>query len=121
VAQENFANLAQTTVSSGGTTAPAALTTETWTVADSSSFPAASSGVTQFHVADDFPGRDTELILVTNVSGVTWSVTRGVESTTPVAHSTNFKINQVVPASVFSSFVTNLGLLYAMGLDRFLP
>ncbi len=121
MAQETFANLSQTTVLSGGTTAPAALTTETWTVADSTTFPAAVSGLTQFHVADDSPGADTEIIAVTNVSGTTWSVTRGIGGTTPVAHAVNFTVNAVVPAEVFAGFVTNLGLIYAMGLDRFLP
>lgn len=50
MAVEVFANQAVTTVSSGGTDAPASGTQETWTVTSSATFPTA--GVYQFHVAD---------------------------------------------------------------------
>lgn len=105
MALENYANLPSTTVSSGGTTAPASGTTETWTVASSSSFPAASNSATpptQFHVAD--VAANSEMIAVTNVSGTTWTVTRGAESTTPVAHSAGFSIFQVTTAGGLGSF-----------------
>lgn len=59
-------NTASTTVSSGGTDAPAAGTTETWTVASSSEFPVVASGVTQFRIQD--PAASTELMLVANVA-----------------------------------------------------
>ncbi|MCA1839822.1 MAG: right-handed parallel beta-helix repeat-containing protein [Actinobacteria bacterium] len=100
MARDLFTNQAQTTVSSGGTTAPAAGTTESWTVASSSSFPAASNAaipVTQFYVAD--PALPSESILVTNVSGTTWSVTRGVDGTTPVAHTAGFTVKNIVTAT----------------------
>jgi hypothetical protein len=100
---EIFTNDGETTVSSGGTDAPAPLTTQSWTVASSATFPAASNSAvpaTQFHIAD--VALPSEKILVTNVSGTTWSVTRGVEGTTPVAHATNFTIRQIVPASVLA-------------------
>lgn len=99
MARDLFTNLGSTTVSSGGTTAPSAGTTQSWTVASSSTFPAASSSatpVTQFYVAD--PALPSELILVTNVSGTTWSVTRGADGTTPVAHTAGFIVRNVVPA-----------------------
>lgn len=99
VALELFANLPSTTVTSGGTTAPAPGTVESWTVASSAAFPAASSTASppsQFHVAD--AAANTEIVLVTNVSGTTWTVTRGDEGTTPVAHNTGFTIYQVVTA-----------------------
>lgn len=100
---ELFTNNTATTVSSGGTTAPASGTVETWTVASSASFPAASSTLgTQFHVAD--PGQPTEKIKVTNVSGPTWTVTRGAEGTTPVAHTTGFTVVQVVTAGALAAF-----------------
>lgn len=102
MAVEIYANRPATTVTSGGTTAPAPLTVETWTVASSTSFPAASSSAvppTQFHVAD--PAMPTEMILVTNVSGSTWTVTRGIEGT-PVAHTAGFTVNQVASAGVFT-------------------
>ena len=88
------ANRATTTVSSGGTDAPASGTTETWTVASSAMFGAAAAGVSRFHVAD--PLAPAEMIAVTNVSGTTWTVTRGAESTTPVPHAAGFTVYQVV-------------------------
>jgi lysophospholipase L1-like esterase len=94
MATELFAaNQAVTTVTSGGTDAPAQGTQETWTVASSAMFGAASTGVSQFHVAD--PNAPAEMITVTNVSGTTWTVTRGAESTTPVAHTGGFTVYQV--------------------------
>ena len=57
----------------------------------------ASTGVSQFHVAD--AAAPTEIIVVTNVSGTTWTVTRGADSTTPVTHTAGFTIYQVVPYS----------------------
>lgn len=97
-ATEVFSNQPSTTVVSGGTDAPASGTVETWTVASSSSFPSASTGVSQFHVVDAASASSSEIALVTNVSGVTWTVTRGAEGTTPVAHASGFTIFQVVTA-----------------------
>lgn len=93
---ETFANTPQTTVSTGGTTAPGSGTPETWTVASSSSFPIATTGIWQFHVED--PALPGELIAVTNVSGTTWTVTRGAEGSTPVAHAAGFTVEQVASA-----------------------
>jgi Pectate lyase superfamily protein len=87
------ANLATTTVSSGGTTSPASGTQETWTVASSTGFPASVTGLSQFHVSD--PALVSEMIAVINVSGTTWTVIRGAENTTPVAHSAGLTVNQV--------------------------
>jgi parallel beta-helix repeat protein len=99
MARDIFTNQASTTVAASKT-APAAGTTESWTVASSSAFPAASNTAvpaTQFYIAD--PAAPTELILVTNVSGTTWSVTRGADGTTPVTHSAGFTVKNVVPAT----------------------
>jgi hypothetical protein len=96
---EVYANLPQTTVSTGGTTAPAAGTVETWTVASSSSFPPASGSSTptaHCHVSD--PAAASELIDVTDITGTTWTVTRGAEGTTPVAHTAGFTVKQAVTA-----------------------
>ena len=104
---ELFSNSAITTVLSGGTTAPSGGTTETWTVSSAIAFPSANSGSsppTLFHIAD--PGQPTELIAVINTSGTTWTVTRGAESTTPVAHTVGFTIQQVVSAGYFTSVIT---------------
>ena len=96
------ADLASTTVTSGGTTAPAGGTQETWTVASSAGFGNAATGISQFHVADTLPSKGSEIIAVTNVSGVTWTVTRGAEGTTPVAHSAGFTACQVITAGFLS-------------------
>lgn len=99
MARDLFTNQASTTVAASKT-APAAGTSESWTVASSSAFPSASnsaSPATQFYVAD--PNAPTELILVTNVSGTTWTVTRGADGTTPVTHSSGFTVKNVVPAA----------------------
>jgi hypothetical protein len=102
---ELFANQAQTTVSSGGTTAPAAGTSQTWTVSSSSGFPAASSAAsppTFFRVTD--LAASSEKMIVTNVSGTTWTVTRGAEGTTPVTHTSGFTVENVVTSAALASF-----------------
>jgi hypothetical protein len=98
---EVFANNPITTVSSGGTTAPAGGTQETWTVASSASFPVVETGATQFHVAD--PALPSEIITVINISGVTWTVSRGAEGTAPAAHAAGFSVVQVVTAATLSA------------------
>lgn len=106
-ATEVFANAATTSVTSGGTDAPAGGTTETWTVSSSSPFPSASTGLTQFHIAD--AAAPSEIILITNTSGDTWSVTRGAESSVPVAHSNPFTIYQVVTAEFLGTLGNGSG------------
>lgn len=106
-----FGNNPNTTIATNGYDgsaatgdAPAALTTENWTVTSSATFPAASnSGTppTQFTIADvAAPG---ELIYVTNVSGTAWAVTRGVEGTTPVTHAAGATFYQIVSAGDLTS------------------
>ena len=65
-------------------------------------FGAAATGLSQFHVAD--PASPSEVIAVTNVSGTTWTVTRGAESTTPVTHTAGFTVYQVVSAGALTNF-----------------
>lgn len=101
MALEVFANDAIGTVTSGGTTAPAGGTSESWTVTPSIAFAVAASGVTQFYVADTASGKSTEKILVTvcpggTTAGQSWTVTRGADSTTPVTHASGFTIQQVI-------------------------
>jgi hypothetical protein len=105
---ELFADYPFTTVSSGGTTAPASGTSESWTVASSSMFPALPATGSQFHVAD--PAMPAEQMAVTVVSGTTWTVTRGADSTTPVAHTAGFTVRQVVSAGVFAAFQQGWGV-----------
>lgn len=123
MALEVYANQPTTTVSSGGTGAPSGGTVETWTVASSSEFAAASSSATpptQFHVADALLANSSELIAVTNISGGTWTVTRGAEGTTPVAHSAGFSIYQVVTAGAIeqASRVGWLNVVTMFGADN---
>ena len=100
---ELFADLPQTTVTSGGSDVPAAGTIETLTPASGGGFPvvSAASG-SQFHVAD--PAAPSELIAVTQ-TGPAWTVTRGAEGTTPVAHQAGWMARQVVTAGVLGSMV----------------
>lgn len=95
---ELFANTPSTTVSSGGTTAPSPGTVETWTVTSSSGFPAASSAGagSGFHIGD--PAADLEIIAVTNISGLNWTVTRGAEGSPVSAHTAGFTVVQVLTA-----------------------
>ena len=93
---EIYANNPTTTVTSGGSTAGTSGTVESWGVTSSATFPAAATGVTQFHVGD--PAQPSELIAVTNVAGTAWTVTRGAEATTPVVHAAGFTVDQVITA-----------------------
>lgn len=98
-----FGNLCNTAVTSGGTTAPAAGTIETWTVANPSAFPSVEYGAQVMHVADTSPSSSGEMIAILNTSGSTFTVQRGVGNTTPVAHASGFTIVQVVTAEDFAS------------------
>lgn len=91
-----FANNASAIVSAGGTTAPAAGTSEAWTLSSIVGLAASSSAVlpTQMRIID--PAAPSELMLLTNLSGTSATVTRGVEGTTPVAHSAGFTVQAVV-------------------------
>lgn len=119
MALELFANLASTTVTTGGSDAPAPGTTQSWTVASSASFPAAVTGTSQFHIQEDDSTRQSEIILVTNVSGTTWSVTRGAEGTTPVAHPASFTVVQTITASVMTNVVQLDGAQSVAGIKTF--
>ena len=111
MANEIYANQPSTTVSSGGTDAPASGTQEMWTVASSSSFPAASVPAAarrlSFMSRTLRRGYTAELIAVTNVSGTTWTVTRGAESTTPVEHVAGFTITAIVTAGALGALAVN--------------
>ncbi len=104
MASTSFYNNTSATVSSGGTDAPSSGTVENWTITSSSGFPTSlTSGASEFHIADVVA--TSEKILVTAISSGTWTVTRGAESTTPVAHAANFTIEQVVTAGDFSAVI----------------
>lgn len=97
-----FANQPVTTVTNGGTDAPAQGTSEQWTVSSSALFPAASLSAvppTFFAVADT--AATSEIIQVTAAttsSPWVWGVTRGAEGTSPVTHASSFTVMQVITA-----------------------
>lgn len=100
-----FANQPLTTVTNGGTDAPASGTSEQWTVASSSGFPAVSATAvpsTGFSVADT--AATSEIIAVTAITGTVWGVTRGAEGSVPVTHTGGFSVMQVVTAGDLSGF-----------------
>jgi parallel beta-helix repeat protein len=104
MAEEVYSNDAQTVVSSGGTGAAVGGSSETWIVVTPGAFPIASSAVarpTIFHVVD--PTFPAEVIAVTNTSGATWTVIRGAEGSTPVAHPPGFIVKQVLTGGVLAS------------------
>jgi hypothetical protein len=97
VATEVLADSGSAVAASGGTDAPAAGTVQTWTLAGST-LPPVATGISQCWVAD--PAAPSELMLVTNISGATATVTRGADGSTPVAHVANFTVNQVLGAGM---------------------
>src|SRR6266699_2750250 len=98
---ELFADNFSATVSAGGTGAPAAGTSETWTLnVVSGVIPPASNSATPasaFRIWDPaVPGEWMQVTNVVFVSGVQWTatVTRGIEGTV-AAHATGFTVWQV--------------------------
>ena len=118
-AQSLFNNNAVTTIAANGynggsatSDAPSSGTSETWTVTSSSSFPAASSSATpptQFSIAD--PAQPGELIWVTNVSGTTWTVTRGAEGTTTAVHAAGAQFYGLASGGDLDSMLQKIGLI----------
>lgn len=91
---ELFTNAATPTTARSTTLAAAMLIGDTTlTVASSTGFPAAVTGVSQFRTLIE-----SEIVIVTNVSGVTWTVTRGAEGTAAAAHASAVAVNATVTA-----------------------
>ena len=84
MAEENFANNVSTTLSGAIDDSTTSIT-----VASSSGFPSVN-----FRVLID-----SELLLVTNVSGTTWTVSRGAEGTTPASHSDGATVTHILTAA----------------------
>lgn len=107
-----FADLASARVSSGGTTTPAAGTSESWTVSTATgTFPTLSAGQV-FDVVD--PAVPTELMTVTATASATaWTVTRGAYGTTPLAHLAGFTVRNVVTAAGLGALGTGPSVLHA--------
>ena len=92
-----YANNPSVTVTAGGTTASSG--DNSLTVSSSAAFPAASSTAvpkTYFKIAD--PVQPTEIMTVTNVSGTTWTVTRGAEGSSITTHAASWTAYQVITA-----------------------
>lgn len=114
---EQYINDALGTVTSGGTTAPAAGTQETWTVSPTNAFPVASSSAappTGFYVCDQLTAAETEKMLVTVAPGGTgagqsWTVVRGADGSTPVVHAANWTAVQVEPGASDRALQQSLG------------
>lgn len=108
---ESFANLASGTVSSGGTTSGSG--TETWTVAVTTAFPALS-GSQHFYAADQaLPGEVFEVTACPGSTGTqSWTVIRGADGTTPVAHTAGFTVVQVAAKGTFSALQADPWVFY---------
>jgi hypothetical protein len=114
-----YCDAAATTVTSlnGGAAAPAAGTVQTWTVNSSATFVdalgnTASNTATpnrQFRVVDPADSSAVpEIIPVTHVNGVTWTVVRGGEGTTPVVHAAGFTVESVITSESLLTFMSGL-------------
>lgn len=114
-------NIASLTTTSA-TTAPAAGTSETWTVtALSSKFRALAAGET-YALVDATSGATTsqqdEIIRVTACDGAgdtSITVTRGADSTTPVAHAATSTFNVVIVSSTLQNLMGGAPLYGATG------
>lgn len=82
---EQFANNAATTLSAACTNVATSIS-----VTSSTPFPTATNGG-QFRVLIG-----TELLIVTAISGTTWTVTRGAEGTTAAAHSSGDAVTHII-------------------------
>jgi hypothetical protein len=73
---------------------------------------------TQIHIADI--ALNSEIISVINVSGTTWTVIRGDEGTTPVAHGAGLTVYQVVSAGGYTQLraVDWLNVVTQFGADN---
>jgi hypothetical protein len=91
---EQYCNDPGTTLSS-----PAASGDATIQVASSTGYP--STGNFRIRI-------DNELMLVTSISGTTWSVTRGIETTSAASHSNSANVNQVFTAGAMTTIRSNM-------------
>jgi hypothetical protein len=91
MASEKYNNLAASTLNGAIDNAVTSLV-----VTSASTFPASGD----FRIVID-----TEIMLVTGVSGTTFTVTRGAESTTPASHSNTASVTHVVTAASIDRIV----------------
>jgi hypothetical protein len=96
MAQEKFSNSAQTTINQIGGISPISATLQ---VLSAALFPP----LPQFRIRID-----NELILVTGVSGNTFSLIRGIEGSAPAAHAFGALVTHVLTAGALSQFGSDL-------------
>src|SRR5664280_2032594 len=119
-------NATLTVTGASGTTAPAAGTSQTWTVAAlPASFGAALGAGETLRLVDSTAGttsaQQAEIVLLAASTGsgaTSVTVTRGVEGTTPVAHSTGATFAAVVTKAVFDGLAA---VSITKGLGWFVP
>ena len=85
---ELFSNNASTTLNGAITNVATSLV-----VTSAALFPVAVAGVSQFRVIIE-----SELLIVTNTAGATWTVTRGAEGTTAAGHATGIAVVHIITA-----------------------
>ena len=98
-----IANPTSATVTTGGTTAPASGTSEMFTVTTVTPFPVLTSGFVMrvMDILDQGSTANYEIMEVTanaNGTGVSWTVTRGVEGTAPRVHTAGWTLVPVTTA-----------------------
>ena len=96
---ELFTNAASPTTARATTLGAAMLAGDlTLTVASSTGFPAAVAGVSQFRVLIE-----SEIVLVTNVAGLVWTILRGQEQTAAVGHALSVAVSATVTAGALAN------------------
>ena len=95
---EQFANLAQSTLNGAILAGATSLV-----VSSASSFP--TTGTFRIVI-------DTEIFIVTGVSGTTFTVTPGAEGTTQAGHANGATVTHILTAAVMTSIVSQLNRAY---------
>ncbi len=114
MALDILTNYVEATVTSGGTTAPAAGNSETWTVTTNENWPvlSASQQIRVMDKADLGATSGYEIMLVTanaNGTGVSWTVTRGIEGTTPKPHLAAWTATPAATSGAFDGRYQQIG------------
>lgn len=76
-------------------------------------FPVAVTGVSQFRIIIE-----SEILIVTNTAGLTWTVTRGAEGTTAAGHATGIAVVQIISGGGVTSLDGYLGQRYRLEVGR---
>jgi hypothetical protein len=95
--QEQYVNDPGTTLASSCTSGATTIS-----VVSSTGYPSLSTTGQQFRIRID-----SELMLVTAISGTTWTITRGIESTGAASHSSGATVNAIVTAGMLDAMRIN--------------